>query len=527
MSEPRPPVDQISHYRLAEKVGEGTYGVVWRGVHHRDPELQVAVKVLRPELTGDAAFIESLKGECRRLDRLDHPSIVRFRELAFEGELVALVLELLRGDDLWATLGKGALRASEALRVLEPVLEGLAHAHEHGVVHRDIKPSNVFVCEDGRIKLLDFGIARAADDTHATRTGQLIGTLDYMAPERFTNQGGGKISDVYGVGLLAWEMLAGRQACMGKDLAGKMGWHLGVGPADLRTVRPECPAWLAEVVAAYCDMDLAKRPADAGAALALLRARSEPVTEDLGQRVRRAPRTVSVDRASLPPPISSSAASRPAASEPPPPAASEPPPPAASEPPPPAASEPPPPAASEPPPPAASEPPSTPVRLPPPTGGRSTVVKVGAGLAGGSMLLLVVGTAVVLVLLVLAIAIPNYVAMQNRAKRAEVPSNIDGIKTAEMAYDAAFDQFIEIDRYHPDAWPGQALRPWRSGSPYDTLGWAPDGEVRGSYKVSTAPFGASDFVVTGISDVDGDGVRASYTATKSINSVLNTYSNTF
>ena len=73
----------------------------------------------------------------------------------------------------------------------------------------------------------------------------------------------------------------------------------------------------------------------------------------------------------------------------------------------------------------------------------------------------------------------------------------------------------------------QALRPWRSGSPYDTLGWAPDGEVRGSYKVSTAPFGASDFVVTGISDVDGDGVRASYTATKSINSVLNTYSNTF
>jgi len=132
-----------------------------------------------------------------------------------------------------------------------------------------------------------------------------------------------------------------------------------------------------------------------------------------------------------------------------------------------------------------------------------------------------VGTAVVLVLLVLAIAIPNYVSMQNKSKRAEVPANVNGIKTAEMAYDAAFDQFIEVPVYHPSEYTmGEALRPWTAGSRFDTLGWSPDGQVRGSYKVNTITGSSAwgyDFEVIGISDVDGDGRRATYTASKSTN----------
>ena len=117
-----------------------------------------------------------------------------------------------------------------------------------------------------------------------------------------------------------------------------------------------------------------------------------------------------------------------------------------------------------------------------------------------------------------AIAIPNFVSMQYRAKRAEVPSNVDGIKTAELAYDAAFDRFIQQTAFYPSASPGKAQVAWAAGSAYDTIGWAPDGKVRGGYKITTTS--STDFLVTGICDVDGDGVQASYTATKSINATF-------
>jgi len=119
-----------------------------------------------------------------------------------------------------------------------------------------------------------------------------------------------------------------------------------------------------------------------------------------------------------------------------------------------------------------------------------------------------------------AIAIPNFVAMQYRAKRAEVPSNVDGIKTAELAYDAAFDTFIQETTAWPAAAGGKTQEVWTSGSGFDTLGWAPDGKVRGQYTVASTS--TTDFLVTGICDVDGDGSSANYTATKSINSTLNT-----
>jgi type IV pilus assembly protein PilA len=117
-----------------------------------------------------------------------------------------------------------------------------------------------------------------------------------------------------------------------------------------------------------------------------------------------------------------------------------------------------------------------------------------------------------------AIAIPNFVAMQYRAKRSEVPSNVDGIKTAELAYDAAFDTFVQNAGFYPDSSPGKKQRDWAAGSAFDTLGWGPDGQVRGSYKIVSTS--STDFLVTGIADVDGDAVQSSFTATKSINAVM-------
>ena len=125
-----------------------------------------------------------------------------------------------------------------------------------------------------------------------------------------------------------------------------------------------------------------------------------------------------------------------------------------------------------------------------------------------------------------AIAIPNFVNMQYRAKRAEVPSNVDGIKTAELAYDAAFDTFIAQPTFVPESPPSKQQRSWPQDSRFDTLGWAPDGKVRGSYRVEVRDEPGRpevyDFVVAGIINIDGDDTVATYTAQKSINAVQTT-----
>ena len=119
-----------------------------------------------------------------------------------------------------------------------------------------------------------------------------------------------------------------------------------------------------------------------------------------------------------------------------------------------------------------------------------------------------------------AIAIPNFVDMQYRAKRAEVPGNVDGIKTAQIAYDAAFDKYIEVSDWKPSDEIAKTQRSWSTGTGFDTLGWGPDGKVRGRYKVTSKS--TTDFLVTGECDVDNDDTEASFTATKSINTKMNT-----
>ncbi len=284
---------QISHYRLTRKLGAGTYGEVYEAEHIHDPELRVAVKLVAPSLAEDAHFVEALKRECRALDRMDHLNVVRFRDLIVSDGRVAMVLELLDGQDLHDRLSGGPLPVGVVVTVIEAILEGLAYAHSRGVMHRDVKPSNVFCCKDGRIKLLDFGIARAADGSQATKTGQMIGTLDYMAPERFDERGGSKASDVYAVGLIAWELLAGKPACPDGEFGRKLGWHLAQGLGDATKVKmavPGCPGWLADVIAGLAAKDPDARPSDGAAAIAALRASrpseaAEPAaTEPPGRR---------------------------------------------------------------------------------------------------------------------------------------------------------------------------------------------------------------------------------------------------
>jgi serine/threonine-protein kinase len=294
--------EQVSHYRLDEKLGEGTYGAVYRGVHVHSEQLQVAVKVVHPALLSEQSFVEALQSECLSLDQMDHRHIVRFRELVISEGLVAMVLELLKGCDLHEKCQRGKLSIQDAIDLIEPALDGLAYAHDKGIIHRDIKPSNIYLCNDGRVKLLDFGIARAAQNTQATRTGTLKGTLDYMAPERFGAEGGGTYSDIYAMGLVAWELIAGRPACPDGDLPSKMGWHFGVQAPDLRNLRTDCPAWLAEWVVSLIDKDKTSRPQNGAAALASLRQMreaGEPVRTAPQQVRAAAPRTVNIQKIPL------------------------------------------------------------------------------------------------------------------------------------------------------------------------------------------------------------------------------------
>jgi len=239
----------IGHYELLAELGRGTFGVVYRARHVRIAAIEVAVKVVHPKLTSDSAFIASLERECTLLHGLKHPNIVDFRDLLIDGEDVAMVLEYLNGRDLHDVFQQGQLSIGRTVDFLDQTLSGLAFAHGKGVVHRDIKPSNLYWNGDGRVKLLDFGVSKAAQGTQATPSGQITGTLDYMSPERFRGESP-DASDLYALGLVAWELLVGKRACPDGDMAHKFGWHMAVGVSDVRVTRPSCPVWLAELVAA-------------------------------------------------------------------------------------------------------------------------------------------------------------------------------------------------------------------------------------------------------------------------------------
>jgi serine/threonine protein kinase len=260
---------QIGHYRMERKLGRGGFGTVYQAVHTQLPSLKVAVKVVHPNLAADTGFLRLLQKEVEVLHGLQHPGIVAFRDLLIEPAGTAIVLELLEGADLRHALIKGPFTTNEVGRILWELLEALAHAHRLGVVHRDIKPENIYLCGDGRLKLMDFGIAKVAHNTIASQSGMVSGTLDYMAPERFRHESPPS-SDLYALGLVAWELLTGRLACAEGDIPAKIGWHMGRGPQDLRELLPSCPDWLADFVARLAATDLQARPVDADAALALL-----------------------------------------------------------------------------------------------------------------------------------------------------------------------------------------------------------------------------------------------------------------
>jgi serine/threonine-protein kinase len=200
----------ISTYRVEQKIGEGGMGAVFRG-HDLMLEREVAIKALRPELARQAELVARFRSEAVTLAKLNHSHIATLYNFLRHGEDYFMVMEFVRGKTLDEVIRQsGAMAIERAVRLFCQALEGIAHAHALGVIHRDIKPANLMLTANDEVKVMDFGIARVLGTARQTKTGRLIGTLEYMSPEQMRGAETDARSDIYSLGILLYEMLTGR-----------------------------------------------------------------------------------------------------------------------------------------------------------------------------------------------------------------------------------------------------------------------------------------------------------------------------
>ena len=248
-------------YELRALLGRGGMGEVYEAADHR-LDRTVAVKVLREELARDRRFVARFHREARTAARLQHPAIVAVHDYGEDGGRVYLVLEHVPGRTLHEVLRtEGSFAPARAAEIAADVASALAHAHARGVVHRDVAPGNVMVRTDGAVKVLDFGIARAIQGSGHRESVTAQGTLAYAAPEVLAGERADQRVDVYSLGAVLYELLAGRPPFTGEDVARRL---RVIRPAAPSTIDPSVPPGVDETVLRCLDRDPSVRPADAG-----------------------------------------------------------------------------------------------------------------------------------------------------------------------------------------------------------------------------------------------------------------------
>jgi formylglycine-generating enzyme required for sulfatase activity/dienelactone hydrolase len=262
----------ISHYEIVGKLGEGGMGVVYKA---RDLRLDrfVALKFLPSHIGPDDAEYFRFVQEARAASALDHPNVCTIHDIERTAEGRAfIVMACYEGETLRSRMQRGPMPVREAVGVARRVAEGLGLAHARGIVHRDVKPANVFLTNDGTVKVLDFGIARLLDETRLTREGMPIGTVGYMSPEQARGEDVDARTDVWSLGVMLYEMLAGAGPFPGDRLAVVMHALQESEPAPIGTRRPDVPAALAAAIARAMSKDRERRFDDANALAAALAA---------------------------------------------------------------------------------------------------------------------------------------------------------------------------------------------------------------------------------------------------------------
>jgi eukaryotic-like serine/threonine-protein kinase len=259
-------------YHVRSRIAHGGMATVYLATDTR-LDREVALKIMHADLARDADFVGRFIGEAKSVAKLSHPNIVGVYDQGADGEHLFLAMEYVPGRTLRALLReRGWLPWQEALEVIDPVLAGLAAAHQAGIVHRDVKPENVLITADGRVKVVDFGLARAAAAGGNTRTGLIIGSVAYIAPEQVTGALTDARTDVYAAGIVLFEMLTGRQPFTGETLLAVAHAHVNLDVPVVSTLVGGIPPGVDQLVRAATSRDPQLRPPNAGAFLRVARA---------------------------------------------------------------------------------------------------------------------------------------------------------------------------------------------------------------------------------------------------------------
>src|SRR6478752_8008885 len=258
-----------NRYLIRSKLARGGMSTVYLATDRR-LERDVALKVLHPHMAGAPQFLDRLGREAKAAARLSHPHVVGVLDQGEDGPLAYLVMEYIKGHTLRDVIkDKGALTPRLALALIDPVVEGLGAAHAAGLIHRDVKPENVLIADDGRIKIGDFGLARAISTT--TSTGALIGTVAYLSPELVMGRQADARSDIYSLGIMLYEMITGRQPFDG-DVPIQVAYqHVNSTVGAPSELVPGLADELDELVQWCTANDPEQRPVDGNALLSELR----------------------------------------------------------------------------------------------------------------------------------------------------------------------------------------------------------------------------------------------------------------
>ena len=248
----------LSHYRLLERIGEGGMGVVYRA---EDTRLRrtVALKFLRSELTLDGLARERFLREARAAAALDHPHICTVHEIDEAEGQVFIAMAFVEGQSLKQLMAAGRLSFDDIVRIATHVAEGLKAAHDRGIVHRDIKPANIMLAPTGEARVMDFGLAKLERATDLTTDGTLMGTAPYMSPEQARGEAVDHRSDIWSLGCVIYEMLAGRSPFRGDHGLAVLHAVLHDEPPPVTTAREHVPAHVARVVHTCLQKDPARR----------------------------------------------------------------------------------------------------------------------------------------------------------------------------------------------------------------------------------------------------------------------------
>ena len=247
----------ISHYKILEKLGEGGMGVVYKA---EDTKLkrQVVLKFLHPHLTADKESTERFEREAQAAAALNHPNIITVHEIGQHKNQSYIAMEYVKGHSLRDEINKGPLPIDKATNLATQICEGLNEAHQAGIVHRDIKPENILIDNSGRIKIVDFGLARMRGVTQLTKDASTLGTLKYMSPEQFQNKQVDHRTDIWSFGVILFEMLTGELPFEGDYDASLMYAVLNEEPKSIKTIPKDIPDKYSRIIT-KC---LQKKPAD-------------------------------------------------------------------------------------------------------------------------------------------------------------------------------------------------------------------------------------------------------------------------